>query len=106
LPKADPQPVTAYKWRDEQGNWHFAGEPPQGIAYQRIELDPQSNLIPGAGGTPPAEARTEQGQAAPSDNGGSGFGYTPEQIGAVMEKAREASAALEAHHRAVEGALQ
>jgi hypothetical protein len=106
LPKADPQPVTAYKWRDEQGNWHFAGEPPQGIAYQRIELDPQSNLIPGAGGTQTAEETAESQQAAQSGDGGSGFGYTPEQIGAVMEKAREASAALEAHHRAVEGALQ
>jgi hypothetical protein len=107
LPKADPEPVTAYKWRDEQGNWHFAGEPPQGIAYQRIELDPQSNLIPGAGSTPQAAKETaEPGQAAQSGDGGSGFGYTPEQIGAVMEKAREASAALEAHHRAVEGALQ
>jgi hypothetical protein len=108
LPEADhsakSEPVTAYKWRDEQGSWHFAGEPPQGVSYQRIELDPQINLIQAGGG--PTQAAAEQKQSVQSGDEGSAFAYTPEQIGAVMESAREASAALGAHHRAVEAALQ
>lgn len=41
--------VTAYRWRDEQGAWHYSTErPPPGTEYETVRVDPDANvLLPG-----------------------------------------------------------
>ena len=103
---AETGTVTAYKWQDGQGNWFFGSEPPQGIRYELMELDPNANLIQGLKAAPEpvtqAEASTTEMAAQPG-NGEVVFGYTPEKIEAMMEKTRQVKDAMDAHHTALEG---
>ena len=36
-----------YRWQDSDGSWHYDTRPPQGIPYERIQVDPDANLLPG-----------------------------------------------------------
>jgi hypothetical protein len=100
----DNPTVTAYKWRDAEGNWQFASEPPQGLPYETIELDPNTNLLQGLKNTPaPAAEDARQSDEPSKDDGEAAFGYTPEKIEKVMEKARQARDALESHNKSLEG---
>ncbi len=38
--------VVVYRWQDAQGNWHFDGQPPESGAYERLVVDPDTNLMP------------------------------------------------------------
>ncbi len=96
--------VTAYKWRDAQGNWQFDSEPPKDVAYETMELDPNTNLIQGMKAAPspaPAEPAMTEKPRQPGD-GEVEFGYTPEKIEAMMEKTRQVRDALDAHHQSLE----
>lgn len=42
-----PGVTTAYKWKDEDGNWQITDEPPpEGISYQTIEVRSDVNILP------------------------------------------------------------
>lgn len=34
------QPVSAFKWQDEQGNWHFGDQPPESLTSEAIVIQP------------------------------------------------------------------
>lgn len=106
LPGDEPPagtPVTIYKWRDSSGNLHFSSEkPPAGVAYEAGEVDPNANLIQGVA-TVPAKTSPQtsgKGDAAPSSDKPSVFGYTPEKISEMMEQTRKAKKALEERQQA------
>ena len=98
-------PVTAYKWRDAGGNWQFGGEPPQGVPYETVVLDPNANLIQGVKPAPevPPEKPQQTEEASPTGDGEVVFGYTPEKIEAMMEKTREVRDSMEKHYQTLEG---
>lgn len=99
------QHVTVFKWPDAQGGWQFGNEPPQGVNYETVELDPNANLLPGVK-APPANAPAPEAkmqQSAPTGDGEFVFGYTPEKIEAMMEKTRQVRDSLKAHNKALEG---
>ncbi len=57
--------AVVYRWRDAQGNWHFSDDPPDGVASERVTLDPAANVVrlqTASGGTatdaPPAGSAT------------------------------------------------
>lgn len=39
------QPVTVYKWRDDQGQWHFSNTPPADHAYETQSVQ-AVNILP------------------------------------------------------------
>lgn len=39
MPAAPPEPVTVYKWQDENGVWQFSNEPVEGENVETMELD-------------------------------------------------------------------
>ncbi|MCW8918509.1 MAG: DUF4124 domain-containing protein [Gammaproteobacteria bacterium] len=40
------QPVTIYRWQDEEGTVQFSNETPaKGVAYEVVEVNPDANLI-------------------------------------------------------------
>lgn len=57
LPKAVPDVVdkvvpaektVVYKWRDAAGGWHYSNEqPPDGVGYELLNVDPNTNLMAG-----------------------------------------------------------
>ena len=96
--------VTAYKWRDGEGGWQFGSEPPKGVAYETLELDPDTNILPEVKALPapaPATVAKKQG-TSPNDDEGAAFGYSPEKIEEMMAKTRQARDSLNAHHQALE----
>lgn len=101
----DGQKVTVYKWQDAQGSWQFGNQPPQGVAFVVLELDPNTNLLAAEETTPvstPAATPEKQPPAEP----GSGeivFGYTPDKIEAMMEKTRQVRDSMNTHHQSLEG---
>lgn len=39
--------ITAYKWRDAQGNWQLTDRPPpDGTPYETVEADSSANIMP------------------------------------------------------------
>lgn len=102
---SESETVTAYKWRDSQGNWQFGSEPPQDVPYEAVELDPNTNLLQRVKSAPePAPAKRAAMDKTP-DAGEEDvvFGYTPEKIEAMMEKTREVRDAMDVHHQSLEG---
>ncbi len=98
------QTVTAYKWQDAEGSWQFGNEPPQGVAYETLELDPDANILPKVKASPalaPATVAEKQG-ASPTDHERATFGYSPEKIEEMMAKTRQAKDRMDAHHQALE----
>lgn len=53
--------VQVYRWQDADGQWHYAGEPPAGIASESLVIDRRTNAI---GTAPAAPAPTEEVAAA------------------------------------------
>ncbi len=104
--KADQagQPVTVYKWQDAEGDWQFGNEPPQGIAYESLELDPDTNLLAAVEAAPSARPVTTEGKP-PVQTGTDErvYGYTPGKIEAMMEKTRQVRDSMNAHHQRLEG---
>lgn len=45
LPKMPAKKTVYYKWQDEQGRWHMSDKAPEGIAAQRLETNPNANII-------------------------------------------------------------
>jgi len=45
LPKMPAKKTVYYKWQDEQDNWHMSDKAPAGIAAQRLETNPNANII-------------------------------------------------------------
>ena len=42
-----PRVTTAYKWRDEHGNWQLTDQPPpEGTPYQKLEAHSDANIMP------------------------------------------------------------
>lgn len=53
------QPVTVYKWRDGQGQWHFGNTPPDGQPYETQTVE-AVNVLP-AVKTPQPDAKDAGG---------------------------------------------
>lgn len=99
------KPVEVYRWRNADGSWAFGDNPPQGVAYETLSLDPDSNLLPalplereGAQHTVP----TPQQQADKEDSPATV--YSPEEIADLSAAARLAREAME-RRRAEEQAI-
>lgn len=99
----ESQTVTIYRWRDEQGGWHFSNEePPRGINFERMSIDPDTNLLPVQPSSPERSNR-DQGSTQTANKGGS---YTAEELMQLKQKAEEAKKALEQRYREQEQRLQ
>jgi len=46
VPAAPSEPVTVYKWQDEDGIWQFSTEPVDRADVQEVVLDGQVNTMP------------------------------------------------------------
>lgn len=45
LPKMPAKKTVYYKWQDAQGNWHMSDTAPEGVNAQRLETNPNANII-------------------------------------------------------------
>ncbi len=92
--------VKVYRWRDSSGNWSFGSEPPQGVQYDEMSVNPDANLIQGLAQTED-KAKSET-TTIQSDDGGktvSVMGYSAEDVSKIMQSAREARAAMEQRYQ-------
>ncbi len=48
-PKLGP---PLYKWRDDKGRLHVTDTPPSDRPYETVRYDPNTNVVPSAGGKP------------------------------------------------------
>lgn len=96
------EPVTVYRWQDEDGGWHFAATPPEGSQAEPMQLDPDANLIRSL---PNEQASAEKSEGEPNGPAVDGesdameFNYSAEEISELIGKAREARDALDARHQ-------
>ena len=51
-----PGSMTAYKWQDDQGNWHYADQAPEGADAERVHVD-----TPTVAPEPPADEAEKKG---------------------------------------------
>lgn len=78
LPKAEPAGQDRlYKWRDEQGQWHYTSEQPaEGIKFELLTIDRSTNVLPGS------EAGRQVDAEEKNDS-------SSDYIGNVVDKARD-----------------
>ena len=43
----DGKDVTAYKWQDSNGQWHYGGTPPEGANAIPVTVNTNQNVVPG-----------------------------------------------------------
>jgi hypothetical protein len=87
----DPhQPLSLYRWQDSEGGAQFSNEPPpEGVAYQRVEVNPDANLLQAP---PPAikqESPSPQGETAPDSSLPSPLTVSPGEAMQLIEDAHE-----------------
>ncbi|MEO0996749.1 MAG: hypothetical protein AAFX58_04450 [Pseudomonadota bacterium] len=58
--------VTVYRWQDASGEWHFAGEPPVGVSFDELKIDPDTNAIQMERAEPPVAAAPAESTAEPA----------------------------------------
>jgi len=46
-PNARSATPTLYKWRDARGRLNVTDEPPKDRAYEAVQYDPNTNVVPG-----------------------------------------------------------
>jgi hypothetical protein len=80
---AEDAPITVYKWRDAEGNWHFADHAPPGVDAEAVQVEP-GTVMP----EPPS--------ASEADGEGSALGYLPKTL---MDRAHQAGERLEEEGR-------
>lgn len=87
--------VTVYRWQDSSGGWHFGNEPPAGGSeYQRLQIDPNTNVVQAV--PQPAGEKSEQAseqsanQAPPTEK----LGYSAEDILQLVGQAKGARDAM------------
>jgi hypothetical protein len=51
LPAAAAHNPVLYKWKDDQGRWNITDRPPDGRAFEEVQVDPDVNVLPA--GVPP-----------------------------------------------------
>ena len=44
-PVIGEQEVTVYRWRDADGVWQFAAEPPAGVTAEAMQIDTRTNAV-------------------------------------------------------------
>lgn len=97
----DQREVTVYRWRDTEGNWHFSNEPPaEGIDYQVLEVNPDTNLIPGLPGKNPPPASGGEAENA------SLFGYSAEDLNKLLDGSGDADEAIKQRQEQQEAAIE
>ncbi len=85
---------TAYKWTDENGVVHYSTEPPANVAKaERIEVDPNTNLIQGVEVPQPETSAPESAQEPTLSNP-----YSAKGIQETLDKARNVQKILDERH--------
>ena len=94
-----------YKWRDAEGNLQFTSEPPpQGIEYDRMGFDPNTNVIQAV--KPPAEIEEPAKAESPEKKAeGSGNPYSPERIEKLLDDAKNVEQLLKQRIKDQEAAI-
>ena len=84
------EPVIIYKWRDTEGQIHFSNEPPpDGVLFERVEVDPNANSIPAV------RAPAPETDSSPSL-------YSPEGIERLTTEARGVEDSMQDRARRIE----
>lgn len=98
--KRSGQSVTVYRWREKNGSWSFGSEPPAGVKYDTISVDPDANLIPGLPAKESNEVTaTPSVKPLESDKPVSVMGYSADDLSKIMQSAREARTAIEQRYK-------
>ncbi len=88
--------TVVYKWRDAQGNWHFSGDAPQGVASERVTLDPDANVV---------HLETSSGESGKGTSS-RGESMPPASPARLMEQARDVDRLTRERLQRQEQALQ
>lgn len=67
VPAAPPEPVTVYKWQDENGVWQFSTEPVDRADVEQVELDGKVTTMPAPSVRQPAGGDLASGISALPD---------------------------------------
>jgi len=86
------EPVTVYKWQDENGIWQFSNEPVQGKDVEAMELKGAVNVMPA---TPTSANRATTTAGSPAIPGVSEMAKATENIDALKSTIEERQAELD-----------
>lgn len=82
--------VTTYKWRDAEAVLHFTDSPPDGVSYQTITVDPNTNVIQSIRPSAPAQqtvSETTRRPAVPPAYSPT-TAYDPAKVSEILDSAR------------------
>lgn len=79
-----PEPVTIYKWQDEDGAWHFSNEPVDVEGVETMVVDGDINIIPAVTTSRSSAAKRPDAKAYSSIPAGM-TSVAPEKITEMMD---------------------
>ena len=84
--------VQVYRWRDENGVMQFSSTPPQDALAERVELDPNSNIMQAVSVEKIAEPEKKGVTNRPQSP------YTARRLKKVMDDAKDVESLLKQRH--------
>ncbi len=76
--------VTVYKWRDQQGHWHYGEKPPK-AAHEELNIDTEANVTNGNPFAAAQRRRPAAPKSAPPSPSSPGLPYTPGHIRKMLD---------------------
>ena len=98
--------VSVYRWQDADGIWHYSDQPPPaGATGERVEVDPDRNVVSGFGSaSAPSAASSPAGEVEiPAVIPGI---PSPQAVKQLLEDAREVQEVLDERARAIDEAAR
>lgn len=78
---------TYYKWQDDNGQWHFGDEPPEGVTLHSVSVDTAANILQPVASAKKPKASEEKKDPVPEKTLPLPMTVDPETVKDMMEKA-------------------
>ena len=78
---------TYYKWQDDNGQWHFGDEPPEGVTLHEVNIDTAANILQPVAVAKKDVEKPESKAAVPQKTLPLPMTVDPESVKDMMDKA-------------------
>jgi len=103
-----PLLTTVHKWKDDEGLWHFSDEQPESLASEKLEINPNQNILEMNGADLLTKLEEKEGASKSPESLMPPEGMIPgiptiDQAKKAMDNAKAVQGLLDNHYKQLEG---
>jgi hypothetical protein len=80
---------TFYKWQDDNGQWHFGDEPPEGVQAKAVSVDTAANILQPVAMAKKEPEKDKEEELKPEKTTPLPMTVDPEGVKDMMDKAKD-----------------